>query len=97
VETDDYLHISVQRGPGLLENYCVLDVPSFVDFRFSNTGEFILIHTENRTLLRIPPGLPLWEIKMKIPARIPCFGLSNEDHVTIGDEDEWPGYSFEDV
>lgn len=91
---NDYLHISVQRGPGHLGNFCVLDLPSFVDFRFSNTGEFLFIHSGERVILRIPPGPPLWEIKMKIPARSPFFTLTGEGHVTIGDENEWSGYVF---
>ncbi|MCU0288170.1 MAG: hypothetical protein MUF15_17465 [Acidobacteria bacterium] len=93
---NDYLHISVQRGPGHVENFCVLDLPAFVDFRFSNIGEILFIHSGERFILRIPPGPPLWEMKVKIPARSPLFTLSDEGHVTIGDENEWPGYVFED-
>jgi len=99
IEEDDYLYISVQRGPGLLENYCVLDLPSFVDFKFSNTGEFVLLHCRERILLRIPPGPPLWEIKMKIPAQLTFLTNTNEGHITIGDEDEneRSGYSFQTI
>jgi hypothetical protein len=31
VSEDDYLHISVVRGPGCLKNGCLLHVPSWVD------------------------------------------------------------------
>ncbi len=89
VEADDYLHISVVSGPGHLKNDCVLDLPSFVDFRFSLPGEITLVHDGERTLLKIPPGPPIWELKMTIPKRLSSIGSMNNDHVTIGDAEEW--------
>lgn len=97
MEENDYLHISMQRGPGHQENYCILDLPSFLDFKFSNSGEVVLVHTGERTLLRIPPGPPLWEIKIKPKMRFSCQPLDNQGHITIGDGEEWPGDSFENV
>jgi hypothetical protein len=97
VEVKDYLHISVSSGPGHVKNYCVLDLPAFLDFRFSLNGEVVLIHTGKRTLIRIPPGPPIWELKMTIPKQLPPINLINGGHITIGDTDEWPDCSFEEV
>jgi len=96
IGANDYLHISVSSGPGHLKNYCILDLPAFLDFRFLLNGEVVLIHSDDRTLIRIPPGPPLWELKMSIPKRSPFNTLSNGGQITIGDADEWPGCSFEE-
>jgi hypothetical protein len=90
VEADDYLHISVVTGPGILKDYCVLDLPSFVNFRFSLPGEMTLIHSGERILVRIPPGPPLWEVKMTLPKRLSTTGSIADDHVTVTDDEEWP-------
>lgn len=97
VDENDYLHISVGRGPGFIGNDCVMELPSFVDFRFSLSGDVILIHTGERILLRIPPGPPLWELKMKISKQSPPFVPADSGHVTIGDGEEWPGDSLEEL
>ena len=89
VEERDYLHISVARGPGYLTNYCVLDLPSFLDFKFSLTGEVTLIHSGKRTLLRIPPGPPLWELKMIISGKLAVVDSLNGNQVNISDSEEW--------
>ncbi len=85
---DDFLHISPVIGPGRLKNWCVLDLPCFIDFRFTPAGEVILEHSGERTLIRVPPGLPTWELKMTIPNRLPFADSVNGSHVTIGDADE---------
>lgn len=90
MEENDYLHISVGRGPGYLKHYCILNLPSFLDFRFSITGEAILIHSGERTLLQIPPGPPTWELKMTIPSRLSSGDTLNGNYITIGDDDELP-------
>jgi hypothetical protein len=95
VEENDYLHISVDRGRGHLKADCILDLPSFADFRFSLPGEVTLVHSGERTLLKIPPGPPLWELKMTIPKRSSAVDSLIEDHITIGDIDEWPDSSYE--
>lgn len=89
VEEDDYLHISAVSGPGILKDDCVLDLPAFVDFRFSLPGEVTLIHSGARTLVKIPPGPPLWELKITMPEWTDGKTL-NGDHVTVGDSEEWP-------
>ncbi len=61
---DDYVHISVVSGPGLLENNSVVNLPSWVDFEFSTRGDVIVVHFEDRTLLKVPPGLSTWQLRM---------------------------------
>jgi hypothetical protein len=91
LKENDYLHISVVSGPGHLKNCCILDLPSFVDFKFSLTGEeVILVHSGERLLLRIPPGPPVWQLKMIIPKHFSIVDSLNGDYVTIGDADQWP-------
>jgi hypothetical protein len=60
----DYLHISIVSGPGRLESSCVINLPSWIDFELTSAGNAIVTHSGNRTLLRIPPGLPIWQLKM---------------------------------
>jgi hypothetical protein len=81
VEEDDFLHISLIRGPGNLWKSCLIDLPSWSDFEFSLEGKVTLTHSGDRTLLKIPPGPPKWELKMTRPAEAPRI---QEDKVTIG-------------
>jgi hypothetical protein len=81
---DDYVHISVVSGPGHLENNSVVNLPSWVDFEFSSRGDVIVTHCGDRTLLKIPPGPPTWQLKMT-PS---VTSLSNKlsDHIIVCDE-----------
>ncbi|UCH92779.1 MAG: hypothetical protein JSV88_21120 [Candidatus Aminicenantes bacterium] len=89
VEEDDYLYISIVRGPGNLWKDCVINIPSWADFEFSLEGKAAITHTGNRTLLKIPPGPPTWQLKMTRPKD---FGMAQtSDHVIIGDKDKEPG------
>jgi hypothetical protein len=90
IEEDDYLHISVVSGPGSFSTDCVLNLPSFMDFKFWASGEVALFHSGKRTLLKIPPGPPTWELKMTMPKLSPTFAPMNGDHITISSDDEWP-------
>lgn len=80
---DDYVHISVVSGPGRLENKTVLNLPSWVDFEFSSMGNVTIIHSGDRTVLKIPPGPPIWQLKM---TRSSSTAAQAEDRVTIGDD-----------
>lgn len=84
VVEDDYLHISIVSGPGPLEGECMVNLPSWMDFEFSPGGDVAVAHSGNRTLLKIPPGPPVWQLKMKRSAT----ALINKpsDCVTIGDD-----------
>jgi hypothetical protein len=90
-DENDYLHISVASGPGHLKNHCVLDIPSFLDFKFSLNGEEItLVHAGKRMLLRVPPGPPVWQLKMTIPTQLFDIDLLSNEQVIVKDADEWP-------
>ncbi len=80
---NDYLHISVVSGPGHLKNRSVVNLPSWVDFEFSSVGNVTLIHSGDRTVLRIPPGFPVWQLKM---TRSASLIDQPSDRVTIGDD-----------
>lgn len=86
-EADDYLHISVVSGPGYLENECVMDLPSFMNFRFRTTGEVIFDHSGERLVLRVPPGPPAWELRMNVSKRLSPAQAPAGDQVVIGDEE----------
>ncbi len=81
---DDYLHISVVSGPGRLEGNCVVNLPSWVDFELSSAGDATTAHSGDRTLLKIPPGLPKWQLRITNSHS----SLINQplDRVTIGDD-----------
>jgi hypothetical protein len=83
-EEEDYLHISVVCGPGHLANKSILNLPSWVDFEFSSEGNIIVSHSDNRTILKIPPGPSTWQLKI---TRSITSNINQEiDHVTIGDD-----------
>ncbi len=81
---DDYLHISIVSGPGRLECKSVVNLPSWVDFEFSSEGNLIASHSGGRTLLKIPPGLPQWQLKLTRSASAAVNQSSSR--VTVGDE-----------
>ncbi|NIM16358.1 MAG: hypothetical protein GTO45_30545 [Candidatus Aminicenantes bacterium] len=80
---DDYLHISLVSGPGYLENKSVVNLPSWADFEFSFEGNVTLAHSFDRTLLKIPPGIPVWQLKVTRSSS--CIDQW-PDRVTIGDD-----------
>jgi hypothetical protein len=80
---DDYLHVSIVSGPGHLENNSVVSLPSWMDFEFSPGGNVTVIHSGDRTILKIPPGPPVWQLKM---TRSSSISDQPPDRVTIGDD-----------
>lgn len=63
----DYLHISLVRGPGVLQSDCFIYLPDWIDFDFSDSnlnGTFFFKHSSGRIFLKIPPGFPNWELKV---------------------------------
>ncbi len=64
VMEDDYLHISIVRGPGRLEGVCIVSLPSWVDFEISSADDVAVAHSGDRTWLKIPPGEPVWQLKL---------------------------------
>jgi len=81
---DDYLHISIVSGPGRLENNCVVNLPSWVDFELSAAGDATVAHLGDRTLLTIPPGPAIWQLRMKRSRS--SLNDQPSDRVTIGDD-----------
>lgn len=81
---DDYLDISVVSGAGHLENKSVVNLPAWADFEFSSKGNATLIHSGDRTLLKIPPGPPVWQLKLT--RSLSSIIDQPSDRVTIGDD-----------
>ncbi len=63
-ESHDYLYFSIVSGPGSMEHCSVVDLPSWLNFEFLTEGKLLVQHSDGRTLLRIPPGLPGWQLKL---------------------------------
>ena len=82
VEDGDYLHLSIVSGPGSLEKDCWIDMPSWCDFTVSGLGNGDLTHSGDRMLLTIPPGPPVWQLKITRPSGL--LTIQPPDHVTIG-------------
>jgi len=87
VGEDDYLHISIVSGPGNLWKDCLIGLPSWANFEFASEGKLTLTHSSDakRTLLKIPPGPPTWQLKMTRPN-----GYTKKDNkkenITVGDD-----------
>jgi len=90
----DYLHISVVKGPGYLEDNCLINLPSWADFDFTSkesvTGISITHSHEQsggRIIVKIPPGPPSWELKITRPTRLDSNAqfMEKRDYVVIGD------------
>ncbi len=83
VSEDDYLHISIVSGPGRLKGNCFVNLPSWINFELSSAGDATIDHLGDRTLLKIPPGPPVWQLKMTRSLTSPVDQPSYR--VTIGD------------
>lgn len=82
----DYLHLSIVIGPGDLETDCWINLPSWCDFAVSGLGSGDIVHSGGCTLLRVPPGPPVWQLKITRPA-----GQTNtpaEDYIAVGDREQ---------
>jgi hypothetical protein len=80
---NDYIHISVGRGPGDLKNGCSIHIPSGLDFQFSSEGKVTITHTKTKTGITLPPGPPTWELKLSWSGESPVH--RRQEVVTIGD------------
>ena len=88
VEDGDYLHLSIVSGPGSMEKDCWIDIPTWCDFTVSGLGNGDLTHSGDRTLLKIPPGPPVWQLK--ITQSSGHMNMPVEDYVIIGDKKQGP-------
>jgi hypothetical protein len=83
----DYLHLSVVSGPGDLQYDCWVDLPSRLDFQFSSAGKvtgFAFTHSGDRSLLKISPGPPNWQLKLTRPTDLSSTGRLSNDNVIVG-------------
>ena len=83
---DDYLHISIVTGPGNLKNKSIVNLPSWLDFEFSPGADVTVAHSGNRTILKIPPGPPIWQLKLTRSFSSPV--KQPYDRVTVGDDQQ---------
>ncbi|UCH97611.1 MAG: hypothetical protein JSV88_12395 [Candidatus Aminicenantes bacterium] len=87
---NDYLDISVVRGPGYLWMTCVISLPWWIDFDFSSEGKLAVTHSgdRKRILLKIPPGPPTWELNITRPTGLSSIGTLTAvqaENITISD------------
>jgi len=91
VGEDDYLHISLVRGPGNLSSDCLIHLPGWVNFRFHSRGDVVITHADGRTSIKVPPGPPIWELEITAPAYLSLLSSQNQCHITIGSDELKPG------
>lgn len=87
-EDGDYLHISIVSGPGKLEKNCLINLPSWCDFSFTSVGNGEITHSGDRTLVKIPPGPPSWQLTLTRPSD--QTNTPTEDYIIIGDKEHKP-------
>jgi hypothetical protein len=85
VEDGDYLYLSIVSGPGSMEKDCWINMPSWCDFTVSGLGNGDFIHSGDRMLLKIPPGPPVWQLKITHSSTSADSTINN--YVTIGDRE----------
>jgi len=87
VDHNDYLYISIVKGPGNVWRDCLIRLPLWLDFEFSSRGDLILKHTQSydkkHFILKIPPGPPTWELRLMRPIQAE---LSEEIKITIAEK-----------
>ena len=88
VEDGDYLHFSIVSGPGSMEKDCWINLPSWCDFTISGLGNGDLTHSGDRTLLKIPPGPPVWQLKIMPPSG--DMNIPIEDYIIIAANQHQP-------
>lgn len=88
IEDGDYLHISIVSGPGKLEKKCLINLPSWCDFSISSVGNGDISHSRDRTLVKIPPGPPSWQLTITRPSD--NINIPDEDVIVIGDNKHKP-------
>lgn len=89
VEDGDYLYLSIVSGPGSMEKDCWIEIPSWCDFTVSGLGNGDLTHSGNRTLLKIPLGPLVWQLKIMQPSG--HVNAPIDDYVIVGDSEYQPG------
>ena len=81
---DDYLHLSLASGPGNIVNRCLVDLPVWLDYEFIEMeGKFSVKRSSDRTLIKIQPGMPVWQLKLTQSASL--FNWKR-NHVIISED-----------
>ena len=83
---NDFINLSVAVGPGYMERQNIVDLPSWLNYEFQSEGKFAAIRTGDRTLLKIPAGLPEWKLKLTLSA---SNLRQDRDRVIISDHKEF--------
>lgn len=80
----DYIHLSIVKGPWNLQNECLIKFPDKLDLELSTNNLHGCIHfiqSGHKTLLKIPPGSPNWEVKIRNQNCLSSDNLENVDHI----------------
>lgn len=92
VDHHDYIHVSAISGPGHFKHPCVMNIPAWMDFEYTSAGDLFVSHSGNRTFIKIPPGFPRWELKVRIPRKPLHNGITGKDFIKITDSEEEINY-----
>ncbi len=91
----DYLHLSIAGSPGDFAEDCWINLPSQLNFSLSNMGNAAVVQTGRRTLIKIPPGPLLWQLK------ISCMDDNIRQNATsriiVGDSKNKPDFELDDI
>lgn len=83
LDGNDYIHLSVAVGSGIMEQHNVIDLPSWLNYEFLSEGRFAVRHDSGRTCLNIPAGLPEWKLKLSLPQ---CRLHQEQGRVTVSEK-----------
>lgn len=82
IDDNDYLHISIVSGPGAMTKDCWVNLPSWCFCSFSGMCNADICNSGERIMVRIPPGPPVWQLKISNPGSTPG---ADSDLLVIGD------------
>jgi len=68
-EEGDFLHLSIVSGPGNMNLPCRISFPPWCNYSISGLGNGDVCRSSNETLITIPPGSPVWQLKLTLPAK----------------------------
>jgi len=89
IDNGDYLYFSIVSGPGSMEKDSWINIPSWCDFTVSGLNNGGITHSGDRILLTIPPGPPVWQLKITRPSG--HINKQIKDYIIIGDNENKPG------
>lgn len=92
IDENDFLYISIVSGPGAMTKDCWINLPSWCFCSFSSMCNADICLSGQRFMVRIPPGPPVWQLKICSPKISP----DNKDEIIIGDFDQTIGNELTD-